>query len=192
MLRVEAARERTGQGLCRVDASSEKVGDQPTKKQSAPVCLTISFIALFLSLFSPRFLIFLPLLITAALAVLSLVRGEKWRWAAILILFACLGLLALSGTSSAGTFAGEDVTYEVTGSASEASLTYENGDGGTSQEKVALPWSLTVKAPASNFLYISAQNEGDYGDIACTITVDGKVIKTSSSSGGYTIASCSA
>ena len=134
----------------------------------------------------------MPLMIAAALAVLSLIRGEKWRGAAILALVGCVGVLALAESPPSGAYAGQDVTYQVTGSATEASLTYQNGDGGTSQEKVNLPWSLTVKAPQSNFLYISAQNEADYGDITCTISVDGKVIKTSTSSGAYTIASCSA
>jgi hypothetical protein len=128
----------------------------------------------------------------AAFAVVSLIRREKWRGAAIFVMIGCVGVLLLAQAPSSGAFAGQDVTYQVTGSATEASLTYENGDGGTSPEKVALPWSLTVKAPASHFLYVSAQNEGEFGDITCTISVDGKVIKTSTSSGSYTIASCSA
>lgn len=168
----------------------EEVARSVANTRAMPVCLAISLLALFVSLFSPRFLIFMPLLAAAALAVLSLVRGERARWAAILVFPGCLGLLAIAESPASGKFAGEYVTYQVSGSATEASLTYQNGDGGTSQEKVTLPWSITVKAP--NFLYISAQNEGDYGDITCTISVDGKVIKTSTSSGSYTIASCSA
>lgn len=175
------------QGETRQEVARPVVKTRPT-----PVFLAISLVALFIGLFSPRLLIFLPLLAAAALAILSLVRGERGRWAAVLVFPACLGLLVLAASPSSGSFAEGEVTYQVTGSATEASLTYQNGDGGTSQEKVSLPWSLTVKAPASNFLYISAQNEGDYGDITCTISVDGKVIKTSTSSGSYTIASCSA
>jgi hypothetical protein len=172
--------------------ASDKAAVPLIKTRPTPVFLAISLVALFLSLFSPRFLVFMPVLVAAALAVLSLIRGEKWRLAAILVLLGCLGVLSLAQSPSSRAFAGQDVTYQVTGSATDASLTYENGGGGTSQEKVTLPWSQTVKAPESGFLYISAQNEHDYGDITCTITVDGKVIKTSTSTGAYTIASCSA
>src|SRR5437868_11769763 len=73
----------------------EEVANPTVKTQPSPVCLAISFVALVLSLFTPRFLVFMPLLMAAALAVLSLIRREKWRWAGILVLISCVGVLAL-------------------------------------------------------------------------------------------------
>ena len=41
------------------------------------------------------------------------------------------------------------------------------------------------------FFHISAQNQGDSGSVTGTVEVDGKVVKTTTSTGGYVIASCS-
>jgi hypothetical protein len=87
------------------------------------------------------------------------------------------------------------VRYEVTGTADSVSVTYENNDGGVSQESnVEVPWSCpTVFCPSKSgdFVYISAQNNGEYGSVKTTIYVDGEVFKTSTSYGAYVIASSS-
>lgn len=83
------------------------------------------------------------------------------------------------------------VKYEVTGSASKVFVTYENEYGGTSQEEVYLPWSYTFTAESGDYVYISAQNLGDSGSVTVTIYKDGEVFKTSTSSGGYVIATAS-
>ena len=84
------------------------------------------------------------------------------------------------------------VTYYVYGEdTSQASLTYENGQGGTQQEVVHLPWRKTITAQAGDFIYISAQNENDYGGVIVGIGVDGQPFKESESSGAYTIATAS-
>jgi hypothetical protein len=83
------------------------------------------------------------------------------------------------------------VTYYVEGSTSSASLTYNNEQGGTQQEKVSVPWQKTFSMRGGNFIYISAQNQESYGDITVRIVVDGKEFKRSNASGGYTIASAS-
>jgi hypothetical protein len=72
------------------------------------------------------------------------------------------------------------VTYIVEGSTSAASLTYRNDQGGTQQEKVAVPWSA-----------ISAQNQNRNGDITVRILIEGREFKRSDSEGAYTIASAS-
>jgi hypothetical protein len=43
---------------------------------------------------------------------------------------------------------------------------------------------------APRFLYISAQNTGEYGGLTCQITVDGVVVAQNSASGAFTIATC--
>ncbi len=84
------------------------------------------------------------------------------------------------------------VVYEITGSAIYASVTLNNGGGGTEQySKVAIPWSYTEQSFADNFLYVSAQNQGDRGTVTVKIYVDGVLFKTSSSSGAYVIATAS-
>lgn len=82
------------------------------------------------------------------------------------------------------------VRYEVTGSASTVDITYQNEDGGTSQlSDVTLPWSLAFTGEALDFVYVSAQNQGETGTVTVTIYKDGEQFKTSTSSGAYVIAS---
>lgn len=85
-----------------------------------------------------------------------------------------------------------EVTYRVTGSAGSVSITYQNENGGTSQEsEKRLPWSKSFKIQkgSGKFLYLSAQNQKEYGTLTAEIVIDGDVAKTSTSSGGYSIAS---
>ena len=95
-----------------------------------------------------------------------------------------------NGTGGAGT-GSHTVSYQVTGSARSAMLTYANAQGGTEQATVALPWSADYNMSQGDFLYISAQNQDSAGDVTTTIQVDGSTFKTSTSSGGYVIATAS-
>jgi hypothetical protein len=80
----------------------------------------------------------------------------------------------------------------VSGTTSFADLTYENGSGGTEQQHDArVPWNKTLYVRPGQFVYLSAQNGMEFGGITCEILVEGHVYKRSTSSGGYTIASCS-
>jgi hypothetical protein len=84
------------------------------------------------------------------------------------------------------------VIYRVSGSTTFADLTYENGSGGTEQQHDArVPWTKTLYVRPGQFVYLSAQNGMEFGGITCEILVEGQVYKRSTSSGGYTIASCS-
>lgn len=83
--------------------------------------------------------------------------------------------------------------YEITGSAQSVSVTLSNATGGTEQESdVYLPHTYSYDNFPNYFLYISAQNNGETGSVTATIRVNGKVVKTSTSSGAYVIASASA
>jgi len=91
-----------------------------------------------------------------------------------------------------------DVLYEVEGTASGASVTMEKPDG-TEQVDVDLPMmnnaggqGVELKFMPGSFVYISAQNEGAYGEVTCRITVDGMVMSENTSSADYGIASCDA
>ena len=92
------------------------------------------------------------------------------------------------------------VVYKVTGTTKQASITMTTGGGDTSQQsdvdvpltsKSAGAEGLTQTMKSGQFFYISAQNSNDHGSITCSVEVDGVVVKTATSSGGYVIASCS-
>lgn len=84
------------------------------------------------------------------------------------------------------------VTYKVTGSARSVDVTYQNGTGGTEQKShVVVPWSQTFQSNSGAYLYLSAQNQGDSGDLTTEIDVDGVPRKTANASGAYVIASAS-
>jgi hypothetical protein len=83
------------------------------------------------------------------------------------------------------------VKYQVSGTANSASLTYSNAQGGTEQMEVSIPWEKTLTVEKGNFLYLSAQNKGEYGSITVKILINNKVWKKSTSSGAFVIADCS-
>lgn len=123
-----------------------------------------------------------------------------WGCLTLILLFvglAIIGSLTSNNTSSRSSSSTDtrpvdySVTYLVGGTASEAALTYQNEQGGTQQEKVRVPWQKSFRMQRGGFLYISAQNQGSYGDITVQITVNGSEFKRSTASGGYTIASAS-
>lgn len=120
---------------------------------------------------------------------------------AIVVACAFVGWAARDGRSSSPTTrttttssSSVTVTYRVTGVGTRtADVTYTNAQGGTEQKKVVLPWQSSFSVPGSTrlFLYLSTQNNGSSGDISCDILLDGQAYKHSTSSGGYTIATCS-
>ena len=86
----------------------------------------------------------------------------------------------------------KDVKYEVTGTATAVDLTIENDNGGTSQySDQATPWTYSFTGYPGDFIYVSAQNQGDSGTVTATIYIDGEVYKTSTSDGAYVIATAS-
>jgi crotonobetainyl-CoA:carnitine CoA-transferase CaiB-like acyl-CoA transferase len=99
----------------------------------------------------------------------------------------------INGKTGGGAGSGaHSIRYEVTGSASSVSVTYQNEQGGTSQQAaVPIPFSYSFTANAGAFLYISAQNQGADGAETCTIYIDGVAVKSGTSSGAYTICQAS-
>lgn len=86
------------------------------------------------------------------------------------------------------------VIYEVVGKPPNTgvSLTYENDTGNTEQHDVALPWQKTLYLQSGQFVYVSAQLEQASGfEITCRIIAGNRVIETATSSGQYSIATCS-
>ncbi len=102
------------------------------------------------------------------------------------LVVACCG-----GSRSLQTAEAYRATYEVGGTAGRVSVTYTNAAGDTEQQEVYLPWSKSFKTQYGEFLYISAQNQNDSGTVTTTIKVNGVIQKSSSSSGGFVIATSS-
>jgi len=93
---------------------------------------------------------------------------------------------------STPTYSGPEVKYEVTGTASSVNITIENAQGGTEQyNDVGMGSNYSYASFPGNFLYISAQNQGVSGTVTVNIYYEGQLIKTSTSSGGYAIATAS-
>jgi hypothetical protein len=85
-----------------------------------------------------------------------------------------------------------EVEYKITGTASQVDVTLNNATGGTEQyDNVSVPHTYTFETFDDWFLYISAQNQGEYGSVTVTIYLNGEVVKTSTSSGAYVIATAS-
>lgn len=102
-----------------------------------------------------------------------------------------LGLaLSCCGSARSNSSATRQAKYQVSGTGL-ASLTYSNAQGGTEQKEVQLPWSTSFAVRDGAFLYLSAQNKEEHGSITVDILVDRQILKTSTSEGGYTIASAS-
>ena len=83
------------------------------------------------------------------------------------------------------------VEYTIDGTARAAGLTYRNAGGGTEQNDVALPATLSFRTVAGAFVYISAQKKGEEGTVHVAIRVDGILMRQSISSSPYGIASAS-
>ncbi|WP_426303153.1 hypothetical protein [Arthrobacter sp. R-11] len=142
------------------------------------------------------------------------VRVAQWGAAAVVLtLVVAVGIYFASGAStksnkSSSTTTDEKtsaysstvtVLYEVEGTATGADVTLGSATGTVQGTGKAVPLTnkttgkrgLTFMMPRGHFVYLSAQNTGGSGTITCRITVDGEIVSTNTSSGGYSIASCS-
>jgi hypothetical protein len=99
----------------RKTVTDPKLGDGPmfqaqpttvTKKKyrNSPIFLTLSVIAFVLSLGTPRFLLFFPLMTTLGFAAVSIFRREKGQIGAVIVLVLTGGLFLLSEMGSGTAF----------------------------------------------------------------------------------------
>jgi len=86
------------------------------------------------------------------------------------------------------------IVYEVTGTASSASVVITNAEGGTEMRDVKLPfkYGFPVSIKRSDYIgyyaHISAQNLNYKGSVIVTIYVNDRKFKTSTSNGSFVIA----
>lgn len=79
-----------------------------------------------------------------------------------------------------------------TSDGSQMDVTYELGSDQSQANGSASPWSKTATSPdAVTMASVVAQSQGDGGGtVSCSITLDGKVVKTNTSSGSYAVVTC--
>jgi hypothetical protein len=99
----------------------------------------------------------------------------------------CVVLLTITGCNKDSM--GSDYKYEVSGSASNFSITCEGAPSGTIQySNVGSGWNYTWTQTGTRWLYISAQNNTSSGTVTVKIIRGGKVVAKQTSSGAYVIA----
>lgn len=87
---------------------------------------------------------------------------------------------------------GADVSYIIWGTAPSVSITLSNSTGGTEQySNVILPKAYNYNTFNSNFLYISAQNNGSSGTVNVECYYKGDLKDSAHSEGAYVIATAS-
>lgn len=136
--------------------------------------------------------------------------NRGWFWVAVLVGVVVIANSLGDGRSNSTfntprvntptpTVCQKSVVYYVEGTARSVSITMENRTGGTEQaDNRAVPLAAggtpglrLGQIPCGQFVYISAQNEGETGTVTCRIEVDGVTLETATSSGAYVIATCS-
>jgi hypothetical protein len=99
-----------------------------------------------------------------------------------------------SGPSSSG---GQVVVYEVTasGSRNTGSVSYTDQDGDIIRlNGIALPWRVTFEVTGQKkplVLISQRKGGGDAGPVTCTITLDGKLLSSTTADGRYAAPQCS-
>lgn len=103
-----------------------------------------------------------------------------------------------AGAPVGGSGSAHTVVYSVTGDDRATAIAYYSVSGGQSGQSTlqdqALPWSKTVTVrgtltTASSVLTVVGQNAGS-GTIACSITLDGKVVSEQTGEGRNSTAQC--
>jgi hypothetical protein len=86
----------------------------------------------------------------------------------------------------------DSIVYKITGTADSVFVTLSNDSGGTEQyDNVSVPHEYEYEEFDYWFAYISAQNLGESGSVTVSIYLNGRKVKTSTSSGAYVIADAS-
>ncbi|MFD1366543.1 MmpS family transport accessory protein [Actinoplanes sichuanensis] len=104
---------------------------------------------------------------------------------------------AANPPATTGNSPAPQVVYEITASGTEntGSIAYTDQDGQTIRRHgIPLPWRTTFPVGSSRKpLILDAQRKGggDAGPLTCTITVDGKLIASTTADGRYASALCS-
>jgi tetratricopeptide (TPR) repeat protein len=88
--------------------------------------------------------------------------------------FMVLAFVAFTFTLTSCSEKSKEVVYRVTGSATQAHVTYTNGDGVTLDEVVTLPWDTQVEISKDAEFRLSASNNQPAGNIIGEVWLDGR------------------
>lgn len=84
---------------------------------------------------------------------------------------------------------GHTVTFAIRGTASRTSVTYTAPGGKKRHDVVSPPWSRTFTVNDGESIDINAHSGGG-GTLTCTLTVDGDLVKSATSSGDSATVDC--
>ncbi len=124
-------------------------------------------------------------------------RHKAPSWTAVgcgvvLGLFALLWVIGtVLETNSPSGNSSVSVTYSVF-SDGDVEVSYSNATNGMDHVRSRWDWQKTVRLPAGTVAYITAQNQGDHGDVVVNIACNGRDVKGAKSSGAYAIATATA
>jgi len=93
---------------------------------------------------------------------------NRINWLVVLTLAAIILVLTACGGSSS------ELIYRVTGTATEANVTYTDADGNTQEETVILPWETRIEVSKDIKFKLSASNNQPTGEIECEVWLDGR------------------
>ena len=83
-------------------------------------------------------------------------------------------VIALMGLLLTACGGSNQLTYQVTGSASEAKVTYTDGDGNSKTETVTLPWETGFSVGGNSDFALAADNTSGQGNISCVVLLNEK------------------
>jgi hypothetical protein len=110
----------------------------------------------------------------------------------IAVIAVIVGVAVCVSTPGTPSTTAPSVIYKIEGTANTVDVTLNNPTGGTEQySNVAVPVQYSYDSFSDNFVYISAQNNGETGTVTVSIYVNNNLFKTSTSSGAYVIATAS-
>ncbi|GEM_PF-2765011 len=83
------------------------------------------------------------------------------------------------------------VEYAITGETYAVNITMRNANGDLEQHKVMTGWRYGFDGRRGQILYLSGQNQRDFGDVGVQIFVNGELVKSASSTADYGVATVS-
>ncbi len=107
-------------------------------------------------------------------------RAGDFPFTLLLIIAALILLLsACSGVS-------QQITYRASGTASDATVTYRDGEGSLHKETVTLPWEKTIEIGSDTFDFqLIVANTTSTGDVACEILFNEESMMEPTTSSAY-------
>jgi hypothetical protein len=118
---------------------------------------------------------------------------RRFAGAFIVALVLTVGCNAGGTGSDSGSGSGKQITFEVTGTGTtKADVTYALGTDQTQENGVTVPWTKTLTSKSDTDIPVVTAQSSDEGgkEIACKVSVGGKVVKENKSTGEFAVVTC--